>query len=496
MRLSFKQMDKTNETDKWIKTENFFWHGLPLLSLLLWGALCVTNQLWYDEAFSAGLVMKSWKELIYITAVDDHSPFYYVVLKLFYHLCGGGTHFWILKLFSLLFMMGYMLLGKYYVGKLFGKRVSVWFMTFSLLAPIMSVQAGNVRMYSMALFFLMLTGLLALDIYQMPFTAKKKEQKWILFTLSSICVVYCHSFAVIQAVWLWLLFMLALIKSRQYNKLKPFFICGIVVSVIFSPWLLVTLKQLQLRMLYDTGSATELAQFSALWDYCREWFSAIETTIDQVAAMGLILCMILNVAALRWMKRERNYAPGLGVLAFLFTSLTGFVISVFINNCFMGRYAFPGFGFLMLSMAVGMSYLTSRWKKGIILAAAVLCFVMQYSLELALEYDGGLQAYETFWKENVKETDVMIASNGHAVFPSVYHPETDYYLYGYVPVDLSFPNLKECYDLGQLIREHTTVWYICFAGESPADAEEGLQFKEAAAFHYMYYDFVIYEVWE
>lgn len=473
------------------KIEIFFWHALPVLALMVWGALCITNQLWYDEAFSAGLVMRPWKELIYITAVDDHSPFYYVALKIFYHLTGGGTHFWTLKTFSLIFMIGYMFLGKYYVSRLFDRKVSVWFMTLSLLAPIMCVQAGNVRMYSMALFFLMLTGLLAYDIYR-----DESRRKWIVFVLATICVVYCHSFAVIQAVWLYLIFMVALIKSRQFGKLKKFFISGIVVSVVFSPWLLVTLKQLQLRMLYDTGSATELAKASALWDYCREWFSAIETPIDIVAVLGLILAIVLGISAFMRMRKEHNFAPALGVAAFFLTSLTGFVISVFINNCFMGRYAFPGFGFIVLALAVGMSNIRFAGVKGGILAVAFGCFVAQYSSELSLEYDGGLQEYKTFWQEQVKEGDVFIAPDGHAIFPSIYYPENTYYLYGYVPVDLSFPNLNECYDLGQLVREKHTVWYICFAGDTPADVEDGLSFREAASFHYMYYDFVIYEMLE
>ncbi len=474
-----------------LNIEGFFWHALPILAIFIWGLLCVTNQLWYDEAFSAGLVMKPWKELIYITAVDDHSPFYYVVLKLFYHLTGGGTHFWTLKAFSLLFMIGYMFLGKYYVSKLFGRRVSVWFMAFSLLAPIMCVQAGNVRMYSMALFFLTLTGLLAYDLY-----CEESRKKWILFVLSTICVVYCHSFAVIQAVWVYLLFMAALIKSRQFGKLKKFFVSGVVVSVVFSPWLLVTLKQIQLRMLYDTGSATELAGPGAVWDYCREWFSAIETPIDMVVVAGILLAVVLGIPAFSQMKKECNYAPLLGVMAFGLTSVTGFVISVFINNCFLGRYAFPGFGFIMLFYAVGMSRISHWGFKGGIVAVALGCFGVQYVSELSLEYDGGLQRYEAFYEEQVREEHVFIAPHGHAIFPSIYHPEGNYYLYGYVPVDLSFPNLKECYDLGQLVRDADKVWYICFKEDSPADVEEGLSFREAYSFSYMYYDFIIYEMLE
>ena len=76
-----------------IKIQRFLWHFLPVAALVLWGALCITNQLWYDEAYSASMVALPWKRLIYITAVDDHSPFYYVLLKLFYHLFGGAPIF-------------------------------------------------------------------------------------------------------------------------------------------------------------------------------------------------------------------------------------------------------------------------------------------------------------------------------------------------------------------------------------------------------------------
>ena len=59
------------------------WHALPVIALLLWGVFSIRNNLWYDEAYSASMVSLPWKRLIYITATDDHSPFYYVILKLF-----------------------------------------------------------------------------------------------------------------------------------------------------------------------------------------------------------------------------------------------------------------------------------------------------------------------------------------------------------------------------------------------------------------------------
>lgn len=277
--------------------QTLLWHGLPVAALVIWGAFCITNNLWYDEAYSASMVSLPWKRLIYITATDDHSPFYYVLLKLFYHLCGGGTHFWALKLMSVLFMLGYMLLGKYYVAKLFDRKISVYFMTFSLLMPIFSVQAGNVRMYAVALFFLTLTGLSAYDIFR-----EATGKKWIVFCLASICTVYCHTFALIQTFLFYGLFLLTILICRKKELIRGFLISGFTVAIVFSPWLAVTCRQFILRMRYDDGSTAELATLNSVMDYCKEWFSAVETPIGIVVLLGIAMCLVLSYGAVDWVR--------------------------------------------------------------------------------------------------------------------------------------------------------------------------------------------------
>ncbi len=471
------------------KGRNLLWHGLPLLALSIWGAFSITNNLWYDEAYSAALVSQSWERLIYITAVDAHSPFYYVLLKLVYHLFGAGTHFWSLKLMSLLFMMGYMLLGKYYVAKLFDKRISVWFMFFSLCAPSMTVQAGNVRMYSMALFFMTLTGLLAYDIYKSATT-----KKWFLFCVASICTMYCHTFALIETFILYLLFLAVLIYKKQYDKLKGFFLCGISASVVFSPWLWVTYKQMTLRMTNDVGSAMNRATFKSLFDYCKEWFSAVETPIMPVVFVGMALCAAMIWLSIRWMRKNRNYAPAIGAASFGLTALAGFLISVFINNCFMGRYVFPGFGFILLLYAVGICEIHSKYLKGAVIALSLFCFALQYRSELALEYDGDLDTYESFWEENVSPEDVVIGPYTHTIFLNVYHPENKYYILGYKPYKLPFQNTEALVDYNTLMSVEGDIWYVGFGEERPHQLEHICDYEEALRFQYMYYDFVIYKL--
>lgn len=469
--------------------QKLIWHGLPIVAFIVWGALCITNNLWYDEAYSASMVSQSWFRLIYITAADDHSPFYYVLLKLFYHLCGGGTNFWALKLMSLLFMMGYILLGKYYVKKLFGQKVSIYFMFFSICAPIMTVQGGNVRMYAVALFFLTLTGLLAYDIY-----LDATKRKWILFCIASICTVYCHTFALIQTFLLYMLFLGVLIYTGQKDKIKSFFCCGFTVAIVFSPWLLVTCRQMILRMRYDTGSVSDRANLYSFMDYCKEWFSALETPIGWVVFSGMTLCIVMGYLAVDWMREHRNFAPAIGAGAFVLTAVAGGLISVYINNCFLGRYAFPGFGFIMLLYAVGMCQVKNKKAKGVIAAVALFCFALQYQSELRLEYDKGLETYEQFWEENVTDRDVMIAPSTHAVFLNVYHPDIQYYLHGYKLYSLPFSNTDALEDYGQLDNVQGNIWFVAMGNSSPEIMAPYYEAEEAVSFHFMYYDFVIYKL--
>lgn len=469
--------------------QNFIWHALPIAALIVWGAMCITNNLWYDEAYSAAMVSLPWKRMLYITAVDAHSPFYYGILKLVYLLFGGGTYYQCLKLTSLLFMSAYMLLGKYYVRKLFNQKISIYFMLFSLLMPIMTAQAGNVRMYAFALFFMTLTGLLAYDLYK-----DATRRKWILFTGAAICTVYCHTFAMIQAFFLFLLFMGGLIYSKQYQKIKHFFCSGIVVALAFTPWLVVTAMQMVLRMRYDVGSVSERATLYSFMDYCKEWFSALETPIGIVVFLGMGIAVVLGYLAVDWMRANKNYAPAIGMGALGLTVLAGGLISVYINNCFLGRYAFPGFGFLMLFYAVGMSRLEGKRMWGVVLAAAMVCFGLQYGSELKLEYDEGLDVYEEFVENQVTEQDVFVSPTIHPLLLSIYHPELQYYVNLYKSYKLPFVNTDALTDYSQLDGVQGNVWYLCFAGGTPDHMSDAFAYEEVESFHYMYYDYVIYRL--
>lgn len=51
--------------------------------------LCLKETLGYDEAYTIGMINRSYLDIIKITANDVHTPFYYFLLKFFCFTFGG-----------------------------------------------------------------------------------------------------------------------------------------------------------------------------------------------------------------------------------------------------------------------------------------------------------------------------------------------------------------------------------------------------------------------
>lgn len=466
------------------------WHALPLIGLLLWGALSLTDGLWYDEAYSAAMVSKSIPELVQITARDVHSPFYYVLAKGFYLLCGGGTNYRSLKWFSLLFSFGFLLLEKYGISRLYDRRISVYAMAVSILMPAMAVQTTNARMYACGLFFLTGTELLLLELYR-----RESPLKWFLLALCSICSVYCHIFQLIETFLLYLCFFGAVLYSRQYRKLKGFSLCGGFVALAYLPWLFVTLRQLQLRIEHTSGAAEAAlgseTRFQFLITYGKEWFSAGETPYAAVMYLGMALFLILGYWGLDYLREHRDYGVGAGLLSVLGVVLLGTYLNLYVAFCFMGRYIFPAFGIPVLLCALGMSRLKRKSAKVLIWAALLYCFSVQYASELRLEYDSQLGEYREFVRENVKEGDAVMAEAYYLLMLSVYEPDLTYLVYGHLDEGMPFPVEFVFTDWEQLEAVPGTLWYI---GLEPERLSDRYSYEPALQFHHMYYEIGVYKM--
>lgn len=472
------------------KLYHILWIILPFIGLIVWGALCITDNLWYDEAYTAALIAHPLGELVQITSQDVHAPFYYILLKGFHALCGGGTHYWPLKLFSLLCMLAYLFLGKYGVKKLYDEQTSVYFMLFSILMPSMCVQAGNARMYAMGLFFFTATALLVCDILR-----QSSSTKWILFTLCSIGSVYSHTFTMIQTFILYLILLGALLYRKKYILLKWYVGSGLTVSVCYMAWLWVVYRQMQFRI--DSARVNEelfVSNIYTLMDYCKGWFSATNTPIMSVIYLGIALTLFLGYHAVDRMRASKCYLPGWGMGILGLTTLTGGLLTYCVAPCFFGRYIFPGFGALALFYAVGMKQISSLRVRAAVWLVFLFCFALQYRSELKLEYDKGLQEYEAFYESNIKSEDMIITTDIHPLLLSIYHPERPYMTYGSLSPFSPFPNASVYNQWEQLGDVTGDIWLFGFADRYMPSFSPYYNLELAFQFHYMYYDFIIYRL--
>lgn len=471
------------------KKYHILWNILPIIGLVIWGAFGITENLWYDEAYSAALVSHTPWEIILITARDVHSPFYYFFLKIFWELFGPIMGFRCLKWFSILVMMGYMMLGKYYVKKWFGEKVSVYFMFFSITMPIMLVQSGTVRMYTLALFSMMLTCLLMLELYR-----EASRGKWLLFFIASTCSVYSHTYAMLQMVFLYLIFLGVILYKKKYKLLKGFVISGLCVAILFLPWLFVISLQLQNRNGGSlVGAGAMKLVIDILMDCCQEWFTALEKPIRFVQWVETAVFLFLSWHAVRWMRARQNVIPALGMLAIGLTIAASTLVYVFTGQGFFGRVFFPGFASVMLFYATGMEQLRSKVVKLLVAVTVMVCFFFQYKSELELEYDPGLETWTSFVEENVDTDDVVMAANVHSLYLSVFCPDQNYMIYMYLPGNSPF-RAETFISWEQLDKYDGALWYVCARGDEPQPLKERYTWEEAISFHYMYQDFAVFRL--
>lgn len=119
--------------------------------------LCFSNDIWYDELFTVGMIGHSYGELVELTARDVHPPLYYMITKFFVDLCKlilPGVHaVAAAKMVSVLPYFVLLLYSVTFIRKRFGIFTGGVFLFCVASMPQLSGYTVEVRMYSWALLF-------------------------------------------------------------------------------------------------------------------------------------------------------------------------------------------------------------------------------------------------------------------------------------------------------------------------------------------------------
>lgn len=131
--------------------------GISIIMLGKSLMLCYSNDIWYDELFTVGMIEHSYGDLIAFTARDVHPPLYYCIVKFALELCklvSVQTNAVVIA--KVVSVLPYFILFVYsvtFIRRRFGIFTGGLFLFCVIAMPQLSAYTVEMRMYSWALLF-------------------------------------------------------------------------------------------------------------------------------------------------------------------------------------------------------------------------------------------------------------------------------------------------------------------------------------------------------
>ena len=144
--------------EKWKNGCGILFLILGILSFFVCLFQAFGQDIWFDEVFSVNFIQHSYREIAALTGKDVHPPLYYWYLKLFHDigkvLVPAASSIVLCKLASMLPFVGIFVYTLTAIRKNFGLHVAGLFWFLIMTMPQISNYTVEIRMYSLALFFI------------------------------------------------------------------------------------------------------------------------------------------------------------------------------------------------------------------------------------------------------------------------------------------------------------------------------------------------------
>ena len=381
------------EQKKWsVSGKDILGYILLGISVIMLGRslmLCFSNDIWYDELFTVGMIEHSYGELVGFTARDVHPPFYYMITKLVVDLwkmlsAGAGT----VVIAKVVSVLPYFLLLVYSVTFI-RRRFSIFagglFLFCSIAMPQLSGYTVEVRMYSWALLFVTAAFLHAYGtVHAGPCVNASEDRpagrRYVrvqkLHAAALVCyglaAAYTQYFACVAVVMVYLYVLLVLIR-RDRGRIREWIIWVIVSIAGYAPWLLSLYRQITtVRAGYWILPLSWRTFGGCIKFLMKPAFSndGLNTGLAVVFFIIYVSVFIYEGRKLYYYRREKHInsnrtmffggnaerfgfmTAGVSVLAGVV--LFGFAASMLIRPVFVYRYMIPAMGCFWLAFAAGV----------------------------------------------------------------------------------------------------------------------------------------------
>lgn len=344
-------------------------YGIGILFLLL---TAFHGNIWFDESYSVGIASKSFSEIWSYGSCDVHPVLYYCALHVLYLVSTGifsadiDSVILIYRIFTVFGVVSLALLGFTHIRKDYGAKVGILysFVVFSI--PYIALMAVEIRMYTWAMFTVMLCYLYGLRIVRL---AKDKSviplHWWVLFALSSLASAYLHYFAAISVflVNAFVLIFLLKYQVKEKRNLVYFSISAILQLLAYTPWLLTLLTQISVvsntywAKFYVPYTIIELLAYPFITSPLSFALRGEYGLEIQIVSIALIVALITLLVLLIINRPKRaHFASKLGILLYLGVLVIGCIASILMNSLIVYyRYLSVALGPLLLSLALLLS---------------------------------------------------------------------------------------------------------------------------------------------
>ena len=454
------------------------WFGIAFFAaacgmLVLSARLCFADGIWYDELFTMGLTERSFGELTAFTARDVHPPVYYYFVKMVRGIVQGGNGIVIGKLCSLLPLAGLFAYAATMVRRRFGWLCAGLFAFGIMAMPSLSQYTVEIRMYTLAMFFVTAAFLHAFEIVcGVGDSGESRKKDWICLAVYGIMAAYTHYFAGAAAAMIYLfLFVFLMIRKASKKEKRNWFFCVLASVAAYLPWMAVVIRQMtQVKENYWILPLTWRTFGSCVKFLMKPPFGS--GTFQVAAAVALFAAYTGLMFYGLWKNRKRPeevflIAAGTGVLAGVV--LFGFAASFLLRPVFIVRYMVPAAGCFWFSFAFCASSAAKNRKIFLpVLAAIFLLGIGDY------RWFRNDETWRRVRMEEVEEAmgqiapeDVVITQFNQVQGVTGYYLENDIYLWNAEPEPLICDIFENKYfsfssadDIKTWMGEGKNIWLI------------------------------------
>lgn len=401
---------------KKINKKKFILYSLIFLSAIVMISLVFNDAIYGDEGYTMWILKKDFIGMTIETAKDVHPPLYYYICKILTIIFGYSAT--VVRLASVIpaILTNIFIVQK--SEKLFGKNsffISIMFILLFSFIPRAFLINVELRMYSMAAFFVTCSGVYAYEVYK----HNKGIKSTALFILSSLLAAYTHYYAALTVVFIYLALMVSLIIKKRENY--KFCLKIVVITLIgYLPWLPVFYYRF--AVVKNGGWWLESFSINNIVSSIKYLYSGDFAQILMIIVFMIIVGIIYYNCS---KKRDiDSIAAMLMIGCFSLTIIVGIICSFLLRPMFLDRYMYPGVGLLLLGVCIALTKIEHKDLITLILfSTLILSIPYSYNSVYTQEYGTGVEEFKKFLKENITD-DMTILTDATCTF-SYYLPNNE-----------------------------------------------------------------------